>query len=63
MVQIKDSVLRDSVPERPFPHASHRLRIRMMPTGGPVWRGGPDDGAGKDVRTAFWMPDDDSGCQ
>jgi hypothetical protein len=54
MVQIKDSVFRDSGSLQPSipPHRSGAC-IRMMPRGGSAWPGGPAVGSGKDARTAF----------
>ena len=63
MVQIKDSVLRDSGFRTASPPRIARHGIRMMPRGGPAWRGGPGSGSGKDVRTMLFDADDNSDCQ
>ena len=63
MVQIKDSVLRDSGIRPAFPPFRYGVRISMMPRRPfcVVWLSGIR--SGKDVRAAFWMPDDGNDCQ
>ena len=63
MVQIKDSVLRDSGFRPAFPPLRYGVRIFMMPRRPfcVVWLSGIR--FWKDARTAFLMPGDDSDCQ
>ena len=64
MVQIKDSVLRDSGIRPAFPPAS--LRRAHLHDAAPVVLCGfgcPVSGPGRMSAPRFWMPDDDSDCQ